>query len=202
MKIKNVVFDFGQVLVHFDPEYMVGQYVKDEADAKLLEEVVFDRLYWDKLDAGTISDEETLEKCRKRLPERLWEVADTIYYNWVYNIPEIDGMRELTLYLKEKYGVKLLVLSNISKYFDNHSGEIPILLPFDGCVFSSRIGVTKPSREIFEYLCKKFDLIPSETLFIDDNSANIKGAIDFGINGYIFDGDSEKLKKYLDEILK
>ena len=50
MSIKNVVFDFGQVMVYFNPKYMVGVYVKDKDDAALLEEVVFDRLYWDRLD--------------------------------------------------------------------------------------------------------------------------------------------------------
>ena len=34
--IKNVIFDFGQVLIHFDPKYMVEKYVTDEADSKLL----------------------------------------------------------------------------------------------------------------------------------------------------------------------
>ena len=62
--IKNVVFDFGQVLVRFEPSYMVGQYVSDPIDAKLLEEVVFDRLYWDRLDAGTISNEEVIAEWR------------------------------------------------------------------------------------------------------------------------------------------
>ena len=56
MSIKTVVFDFGQVMVHFEPSYMVGKYVTDKEDAALLEKVVFDRLYWDKLDAGTIID--------------------------------------------------------------------------------------------------------------------------------------------------
>lgn len=36
--IKNVVFDFGQVLVHFEPEYMTGCYIEDKKDAKLLKE--------------------------------------------------------------------------------------------------------------------------------------------------------------------
>ena len=71
MSIKTVVFDFGQVMVHFEPSYMVGKYVTDREDAHLLERVVFDRLYWDKLDAGTITSEETLAEYRKRLPERL-----------------------------------------------------------------------------------------------------------------------------------
>jgi putative hydrolase of the HAD superfamily len=59
--IKNFIFDFGKVMVHFEPEYMVGKYVDDADDAKLLGEVIFDRLYWDKLDAGTITDEQVIE---------------------------------------------------------------------------------------------------------------------------------------------
>ena len=68
--IKNVVFDFGQVMVRFEPSYMVGRYVKDKADASLLGEVIFDRLYWDRLDAGTISDEEVINACYTRLSGR------------------------------------------------------------------------------------------------------------------------------------
>ncbi|MBR7101439.1 MAG: HAD family phosphatase [Clostridia bacterium] len=202
MSIKNVVFDFGQVMVHFEPSYMVGKYVEDKEDAALLEKVVFDRLYWDKLDAGTITGEKTLEECRKRLPERLWDVADTIFYNWIYNIPEIDGMADLVSYVKNTYGVKILLLSNISHYFADHANEISCLSDFDGFVFSARIGIVKPSREIFEYLCNSFGILPSETVFVDDNKDNINGANQFGINGYLFDGDVPKLKAYLDEILK
>ena len=72
--IKNVVFDFGQVLVKFNPAYIVGQFVTDPDDAKLLETVLFDRLYWDPSDAGAISDEDLLAACRERVPERLWEM--------------------------------------------------------------------------------------------------------------------------------
>ena len=131
MEIKNVVFDFGQVIVHFEPEYMVGKYVQSRGDKELLCEVLFDRLYWDKLDEGTISDEETLSAVFARIPERLWSVAEEIYYNWIYNIPEIDGMRELVRYIKEKYGVRVLLLSNISKYFASHRDEIPVLSEFE-----------------------------------------------------------------------
>ena len=79
--IKNIIFDFGQVLVHFVPEYMVKQYVTEPEDVKLLSEVVFDRLYWDRLDLGTITDEETIALCRERLPQRLWDAAEKIHWN-------------------------------------------------------------------------------------------------------------------------
>ena len=199
--MKNIVFDCGQVLVHFEPAYMVGRYVSNPDDAKLLEEVVFDRLYWDRLDAGTITNEETMEAVKTRLPQRLWEVADTIFYNWIYNIPEIEGMQELILHIKETYGVSTYLLSNISHYFADHAKEIPILSLIDGFVFSARCGLVKPGAEIYAHLCDKFGLEPAETLFVDDRADNIEGAQKFGLHGYIFDGDVAKLRAYLDGIL-
>lgn len=201
MKIKNVIFDFGQVLVHFEPSYMVGVYVTDKDDKALLEEVVFDRLYWDRLDKGTISNEETISLIKERIPENLWDVAEKIYYNWVYNIPEIDGMSDLLDHLKNRHGVRLFLLSNISNYFASHANEIPILKKLDGLVMSAPIGIVKPSYEIFDHICKKYDISPSEAIFVDDRTDNIEGAKAYGINGYVFDGNAEKLKEYLDEIL-
>ena len=201
MSIKNVVFDFGQVLVYFQPSYMVGAYVSDEADKALIEEVVFDRLYWDRLDSGDISDEEVVSAIKTRLPERLWDVSEKIYYSWIYNIPEIEGMSELIDRIKNRYNVKVYLLSNISNYFASHSEEIPILKKLDGCVFSAPIGIVKPNREIFEHLCKAYKLSPEETLFIDDRLDNIEGALRCGLKGYIFDGDVNRLRDYLDSIL-
>ena len=201
MSIKNVVFDCGQVLVHFEPSYMVGVYVKDEKDKALLEEVVFDRLYWDKLDMGTISNEETVSEIKKRIPERLWDCAEKIYFNWIYNIPEIEGMNDLVNDLKSRHGVKLFLLSNISKYFATHARELEILKHFDGLVMSAEIGIVKPSFEIFDYLCKTYNLSPEETVFVDDRRDNIEGAEKYGIHGYLFDGDVNKLRDYLESIL-
>ena len=200
--IKNVVFDFGQVIIKFVPEIMVSPYVTDEADKRLICDVLFDRLYWDKLDKGTISNEEVLEACRTRLPKRLWEITDKIYYNWIYNVPEIEGMRELIIKLKSKYGVGIFLLSNISNYFVEHKNEFSIFEMFDRCIYSAPIGIVKPSFEIFDYLCKECNINPKEAIFIDDNELNIKAAVQFGLNGYVFDGDVEKLENYLDTILE
>ena len=199
--IKNVVFDFGRVLVHFEPSYMVGKYVQETEDKQLLEDVLFDRLYWDRLDEGTITDEEVLAACQKRIPQRLRAVAEKIYYNWIYNIPEIDGMSELIRWVRDDYGKRVFLLSNISKYFADHEGEIPVLKHFERKIFSARCGKVKPNREIFEHLCKECDILPNETLFVDDSEKNIKGAQNYGIKGYLFDGDVARLQAYLEENL-
>lgn len=195
--IKNLVFDFGQVMVRFDPKYMVEKYVTSPLDSEILQEVIFDRLYWDRLDAGTITDEEVLKQCRLRLPERLHDVAEKIYFNWIYNIPEIDGMRSLVRKMRETFGVRVFLLSNISTYFAEHESEIPCLEEFERCIFSAVCKKVKPSSEIFEYLCSKCEILPEETLFIDDNAKNIISAENFGIHGYLFDGNVSQLMEYL-----
>ena len=194
--IKNVVFDFGQVLVHFRPRKMVEKYVSDAQDVEALIPVVFDRAYWDRLDAGTITEEEVMDGYRQRLPERLWEKAEEIFSHWMENIPEIDGMAALVGLLKEN-GVPLFLLSNISKSFAARADEFPVLHLFEKKIFSAVCGMVKPSREIFEYLCSTCGIAPEETLFIDDSQKNIDGARSVGIHGYLFDGDVAALREYL-----
>lgn len=198
--IKNIIFDFGQVLIHFDPIYMTSRYIKDESDVKIAATVIFDRLYWDKLDAGTITDEQVVEEIKKRLPRRLHEAAEQAYGNWIYNIPEIKEMRSVIESVKVK-GVRVFVLSNISRYFAEHASEISILKLVEKCIFSAVCGYTKPSREMFAYACNTYGILPEETLFIDDSEKNVAGAEAFGIKGYLFDGDVAKLNEFLNKVL-
>ncbi len=199
---KYVIFDFGQVLVRFEPSYMVGKYVSDPVQAAILAHIVFDRKYWDRLDAGTITDAEVVEDICSRVPAHLHEAVGEIYYNWIYHIPEIEGMRELVLHIKRELGARVFVLSNISAYFAAHAHEIPILDLADGCVFSAVCGMTKPNLDIFAHICEKFALDPAQAVFVDDRADNVQAAKAIGMDGYVFDGDADKLRAYLDQIFK
>ena len=200
--IKNIVFDFGQVLVHFEPEDMTKKYIKNPEDASLAQKVIFDRWYWDRLDAAEITDQKAFEDICKRLPERLHSAAKDIFDNWIYNIPEVEGMRELILNLREEYDVKIFLLSNISKRFAEHSKEISILDLIDCCEFSAVCGLVKPDKKIFEYLCEKHSILPEETVFIDDNDKNIETAKSLGITTFLFNKNPQDLKIWLKNILK
>ncbi len=196
----NIIFDFGRVLVQFDPEYMTSVYVDDSSDRDMVAKVVFDRLYWDRLDDGSITDQEVLKGIYSRLPERLHQAARLVYENWMQNIPFIDGMKELVFALK-KEGRKLYLLSNISKGFSEGYKNIPclseVLSRFDGLVFSGPLGITKPGKDIFEHLLAKFEVDRNDCIFIDDSQKNILGAEKIGIKGYLFDGDAKKLYSFL-----
>lgn len=203
-KIKNVIFDFGRVIVSFDELAMTRAYIYDEADALLARDVIFDRKYWDLLDLGDIADEAVEADICARLPERLHEGAILAYRNWIHHIPLIAGIEDAITLAKER-AAGLYLLSNISPYFSAHYKENPtvarVLAPFDGLVFSGDLHLVKPDCRIFEYLLDKYGLCAEETVFIDDSEKNIAGAKAVGLQTYLFDGDAKKLTAYLKEVL-
>lgn len=60
--------------------------------------------------------------------------------------------------------------------------------------------MVKPNKDIFEYLLKNFSINAEESIFIDDNASNINGANSVGIYTYLFDGNSNKLREFLNLI--
>lgn len=198
--IRNVIFDFGNVLAKFEPRDMVARFEPNPRNADLLTEVVFDRLYWNDADAGTITDDETKNAFCTRLPQELHEVARNIYDAWPTLLPPIDGMCELVAELKER-GYALYLLSNISTKFADEYKDIPWLAAlfsqFDGLVFSAPIGLVKPHRKIFAHLLDTYSLKAEECVFIDDSQKNIDGCNAVGIHGILFDGDVAQLRRTL-----
>lgn len=198
--IKNYVFDFGNVLAKFCPDEIASAYVDSAEDRKKIIEVFFDRLYWDRLDDGTITDEEVKSAAKERLPEDLYKVGCIVYDSWIELRTPIPGMQKLVSDIKES-GAKVFLISNISIGFAegyHRSAWIKELFDkFDGLVFSGPIGIVKPGKEIYNYLLTKYNLKAEECIMIDDSPKNIEGAKNAGYEGYVFDGDAEKLRKTL-----
>ena len=62
---------------------------------------------------------------------------------------------------------------------ENHSQQqkqYPFLKDFDGKIISGRDFLIKPDPAIYELAISRFNLIPEETLFIDDRLDNIEAA--------------------------
>ncbi len=65
---------------------------------------------------------------------------------------------------------------------------------FDSFVISSILGVSKPNEKMYLTALEELKLLPQETVFIDDNLANCKGAMKLGITGIFL--CRHKLKYY------
>ena len=198
--IKNYIFDFGNVLARFQPDELTAHHVSDIRLKKYVSEVAFDRVYWDKLDIGSISDEEVKSEIRKRVSGEIGDLACTVYDNWVRNLEPVENMEQL-IYDIKKTGKGLYLLSNISIGFASSYRNVRWIKElfdcFDGLVFSGVVKMVKPDERIYRHLLEKFGLKAEECLFVDDSEINIAGAETMGIKGYLFDGDAKKLREYL-----
>lgn len=198
--IKNIVFDFGRVIVDFDETKMTRAFISDEEMVIPVRDAVFDRLYWDRLDLGTITEEEIKADLARRLPASVLSAAYDVYDRWIDNIDVNEGIEDAIKTAKERAS-GIYLLSNISIKFVNEYRENPdvdrVLSLFDGLVFSGPIHMVKPDPAIFRHLFDTYGLLAEETLFIDDSPKNIAGAEALGIHTYLFDGDAARLTEYL-----
>ena len=69
--IRNIIFDMGGVLRVWDPEEFMEAMKIPEDDRKILMREIFGAVEWPMQDLGLITEEETLERVRARIPERL-----------------------------------------------------------------------------------------------------------------------------------
>lgn len=195
--IRNIVFDMGNVLIHWRPALFVERMAIPEEDRPALLREVFGSVEWIQMDRGTLSFEEGLEAICRRLPERLRGPARELTLDWWRHwLLPVEGMAELVRELKALgYGVYLLsnAKEDLPRYFD----RIPGSECFDGRIVSADWKLLKPQPEIYRTLLREYDLQAEECFFIDDLNINIEGARFVGMDGAIFDGDLPCLRQAL-----
>lgn len=195
--IRNIVFDMGNVLIHWRPALFVERMAIPEEDRPALLREVFGSVEWIQMDRGTLSFEEGLGAICRRLPALLRGPARELTLDWWRHwLLPVEGMAELVRELKALgYGVYLLsnAKEDLPRYFD----RIPGSECFDGRIVSADWKLLKPQPEIYRTLLREYDLQAEECFFIDDLNINIEGARFVGMDGAIFDGDLPRLRQAL-----
>ena len=187
---RNLVFDFGKVLVEYD---FVDFFRRLIPDAKRCMQL-----------ASIMTDDETLRRFdREEKPiEEL--VKDLISENPAFEdeirlfaerYPEIitgemPGMKELLARLKGE-GFSLYGLSNWCSKVYVTMGQYDIFQLMDGYVISSEEHLVKPEAGIYHRLYEKFGLKPEECIFADDKQENIEGARRTGMRGIVFENAAQ-----------
>ena len=196
--IRNIVFDMGNVLIHYIPQVFMDRLGVPAEDQPLLAREVFGSVEWIRMDRGTLGQEEAVAAMEARLPRRLWEYARRLVLGWWLDGPlmPVEGMAALLEELKG-LGYGLYLLSNATVRQPEYFPGIPGSQFFDGAVISAHWKVLKPEREIYEILFREYGLEPSECFFVDDLNINVEGALCAGMDGYIFDGDMGRLRQAL-----
>lgn len=201
--IKNIIFDIGGVILHWDLNEMINYFTSDEEEKKFISDNIYDTPEWRKeglIDIGYISQYDFIKIIQDRtnhIKDELVEKFILGYYKLFYINEEVINLIKV---LKDK-GYKVYVLSNINKYVEDRINAKRFLNIIDGYVLSYQVHQIKPNDSIYNTLINKYKLNPNESLFIDDIEENTKAANKLGIKGRAVKRNSYKdiinvLKEY------
>lgn len=193
--IKNIVFDLGKVLIDFSPLQYLERF-KFEQDVKLeLLKIIFESKDWNEYDRGVYENiAELAQKLSEQYPRYEKEIKLVMSNDWV----KILKVKQDTLeYLKELKikNFKIYILSNIPEDAYNFISQYDFFQYVNGGVYSYELKICKPDEQIYKILLKKYNLVPEETVFIDDRLENVQSANRLGIHGIQFITLSEAKQK-------
>lgn len=193
--MENIIFDFGNVLVRWEPEKIYTEHFGDEAKAWWFLRHVADNDWRLRIDAGESQDACIAEQ-QARYPE--YRQALALYRDrWRDMLTgEMPGMRDIIVELRKK-GHEIYGLTNWSmETFPQAREHFPILQMIDRYVVSGAEHLVKPDPQLFQVLLDRYGLRAEECTFVDDNPVNVEAARRMGMRGIQFVG-AEKLKKEL-----
>lgn len=178
--IRNIVFDFGGVLVDWNPEYLFKDVFRDKAELEHFLEHICTPDWNEQQDAGRPLSE-AIHILQQRHPQYRNEIR-LFYDEWTTMLGgPIEQNVALLKPLKANY--RLFGLTNWSaETFPIARDLYPFFGEFEGTVISGNERLAKPDERIYRLLLERYGLAACECLFIDDNARNTRAATALGFH--------------------
>jgi len=190
MAIRNAIFDFGAVVVRWQPQEIIASFYTDEAVRALIGPAILQHTDWYELDRGTLDEAIAVQRFAQRTGRPVTEISAFMEHvrASLTPVPEtLAIMRDLA-----QRGIALYGLSNMaSGTFAYLRERYDLWNAFRGIVISAHVKMLKPEPEIFEHIARAHALIPGETLFIDDHAPNVATARQLGFRTILFESPQQ-----------
>ena len=185
-KIKNIVFDFGGVLIDWNPRYLYRSYFAgDEERMEWFLQNVCTYPWNIQMDGGKPFAEGVAELTALH-PE--WAEAIGVYHTrWAEMIGgEVEGTASLIKRLKAA-GYRVFGMTNWSmETYPLIRDNYEVFSLFEGVVVSGEEHLLKPDEKIYRCLLERYSLEAAESVFLDDNADNVAGAEAVGMEAVRF----------------
>ena len=192
--INTIIFDFGGVLIDWNPQYLYKKLFREEAEMlHFLENVCTSD--WNEEQDGGRSLEEATNLLLTQFPQHE-EYIRAYYGRWEEMLGgAIEGTVEILRSLKDSKRYNIYGLTNWSaETFPVAKKRFEFLSWFDGIVVSGEEKNRKPFPDFYQLLLDRYNVKAEEALFIDDNLRNIKAAEEAGIQTIPFVSPDQLLK--------
>lgn len=178
--IKAIIFDFGGVLLHWDPRHLYQRFFPGQPKAmeNFLKEIDF--YNWNAQQDKGRSFSEGIAELSAKHPQYA-HLIQAYFDHWDDSVPgPIQGTVDILQNLKQK-GFPLYGLSNWSaETFPRARQKYTFFDLFDEIILSGEEGLIKPHQAIFNLLLNRIGYSASECLLIDDSQPNIDTAKKMG----------------------
>lgn len=193
--ISTVIFDIGNVLVDFRPrEFILDKGVSEEKADRILKASVFGGS-WGKLDRGVESERSVIEEFVRNEPALENEIR-TFFANTKGIVKQRPEAKPMIKGLKDA-GFSVLALSNYPRNaYEDDPQSLDFLELMDGYILSYRDKVVKPEEPIYYTLIGRYNLVPSECLYVDDLEENLVTARRLGINTILYKDYDSLIKEF------
>lgn len=197
--MKNIVFDLGGVVVDWSPERLMQEYTGDPEMPLVLFKKGFFQEYWPEYDRGTVDQTGIVKQMSEFTGRRFAECWDFVEFV-KHSLQDIPATVRLIRELSGK-GYRLFCLSNMSVEYYDYLKDREVFHYFEGQIISALEHVIKPEKEIYEVLMHRYDVVPEESVFIDDLEKNIDAARQLGFHTVHFT-DKEKGIRQIKEMIR
>lgn len=180
--IKNIVFDLGGVIMTLDPVEALRRFkALGLSDAERYLDAYTQSGIFGNLEEGKITAEDFRSKLSSLTGHEL--TFDECKHAWLgyrKDVPQrnLDLLKEL-----RAKGYRLILLSNTNPFmmdwalsceFDGKGSSLNDY--FDALYLSYRLGIMKPAPDFFRQVLDNENILPEETLFVDDGPRNVEAA--------------------------
>ncbi|GHU95669.1 hydrolase [Bacteroidia bacterium] len=184
MTIKNIIFDFGNVFIEWDPRNLYRKLVPAQELETFMQTVWKDE--WNNnLDCG-ISLADNMKNMQEKYPQHSVYIV-AYHQRFLESLGEVNKGTLALLADVQAAGYATYGLTNWSaETFAIVRKEHPFFETFNGIVISGEENVCKPDPRIYKILLQRYGLLPQECVFIDDRQDNVEAAQGLGIATILF----------------
>ena len=186
---KNILFDLGGVILNLDiPRTMAcfKSLAGSEEEFNRIFGLLAQEEHFERFERGQISADDFLARfvdlAKRPIDKAQAKMA------WNAMLLDLPAQRINCLQKLRAKGHRLFLLSNINeihleevrKIIEKQHGALDFDGLFEKAYYSHEIGRRKPDIATYQWLAEDAGILAQDTLFVDDNADNIKGAREAG----------------------